>query len=119
MPFRISFVNIHVPKKRRPPFSKVNARSTFGCFIGYHSSVSYKLWDFERKYFVITRDVQFEETQFPKASDYGEPPADPYNHSRQRRHKSPSPLPEPKPNRPLYGVIIPVIPPPALEVFAT
>ena len=95
-------VNIYVPEERQPALSKVNPRSTFGCFIGYHSSVSYKLWDFERKCFVTTRNVKFEETQFPKASDYSEPPADTYDHSRQRRHQSPSPTPLPKPNRPLW-----------------
>ena len=79
-------VNIHVPEERQPALSKVNTRSTFGCFIGYHSSVSYKLWDFERKCFVITRNVQFEETKFPKAADYGEPPADTYDHLWRRRH---------------------------------
>ena len=32
-------VNIQIPKEWRPALSKVNTRSTFGCFIGYHSSV--------------------------------------------------------------------------------
>ena len=34
-------------------------------------------------------NVQFEETKFPKASDYGEPPVDTYDHSRQRWHQLP------------------------------
>ena len=63
-------------------------------------------------------NVQFEEIQFPKASDYCEPPADPYDHSRQKRHQSPSPLPEPEPNQPIYDEIV-VLPPPALKVFVT
>src|SRR5437773_757329 len=94
--------------------AKQNTRSTFGSFVGYHSSTSYKIWDFERKCFVITHSLKFEETEFPKASDYGEPPADPYDHSRQRWHQSPTP----EPNRQIYDEIV-VLPPPALEVFAT
>ena len=53
----------------------------------------------------------FEETEFPKASDFDEPPADPYDHSRSSQ-------PTPEPNWPIYDEII-VQPPPALEVFAT
>src|SRR5438876_10622276 len=96
------------PRSKRMATStfKGHTRSAFGFFIGYHSSASYKLWDFKRKCFVITWNVQFEETQFPKASDYGEPPADPYDHSRQRQHQSLSPLHEPKLNRPIYDEIV-------------
>ena len=107
-------VNNFIPEERRPALSKYNTRSTFGSFVGYHSSTSYKIWDFERKCFVITHSLNFEETEFPKASDYGEPPADPYDHSRQRWHQSPTP----EPNRQIYDEIV-VLPPPALEVFAT
>jgi len=69
-------VNNFIPEERRPALSKYNTRSTFGSFVGYHSSTSYKIWDFERKCFVITHSLNFEETEFPKASDYGEPSAD-------------------------------------------
>ena len=55
-------VNIHIPEQRSKSLNKVDTRSTFGCFIDYHTSVSHKIWDFERKCFVNSRDVLFEET---------------------------------------------------------
>ena len=51
------------------------------------------------------------ETQFPKASDFDEPPAHPYDRS------TPSPSPEPEP-RPIFDEIV-VQPPPALRAFKT
>ena len=106
-------VHVHVPEEWCKPLSKVDARSMFGCFIDYHTSVSHKIWDFERKCFINSHDLIFEETEFPKASDFDEPPADPYDHSRNTQHS-----PEPIPNWPIYCEIV-VLPPPALEVFAT
>ena len=108
-------VNVHIPEERRKPLNKVDTRSTFGCFIGYHTSVSHKIWDFERKCFVNSRDVLFEETQFPKASDFDEPPADFYDDSRQNPQAEN--IPEPI-SRPIFDEIT-VLPSPALEVFAT
>src|SRR5437667_12484769 len=35
-------VHAHVPEERCKPLSKVDARSTVGCFIGYHISLSHK-----------------------------------------------------------------------------
>ena len=102
-------VNAHVPEQRRKPSNKVDTRSTFGCFIGYHTSVSHKIWDFERKCFVNSRDLVFEETEFPKASDFDEPPADPYDDSRRNL-----PAKENLPERQLLDEII-VQQPPALR----
>jgi transposase InsO family protein len=36
-------VNVHNPEQRLKPLNKFDSRSTFGCFIGYHTSVSYKI----------------------------------------------------------------------------
>ena len=108
-------VNIHIPEQRRKPLSKVDTRSTFGCFIGYHTSVSHKIWDFERKCFVNSRNLIFEETEFPKASDFDEPPADSYDDSRMNPHIEQV---AEQASRPIYDEIV-VLPPPALEVFAT
>ena len=71
-----------------------------------------QIWDFERKCFVNSHDVIFEETQFPKPSDFDEIPADPYI-------PSPSPSPErPPETRQMFDEIT-VLPPPALQVFST
>ena len=51
------------------------------------------------------------ETQFPKASDFDEPPTDPYDRS------TPFPEPEPVP-RPIFNEIV-VQPPPALRAYKT
>ena len=72
--------------------------------------------DFERNCFIISRDLIFEETEFPKASDFDEPPADFYDDSR--RSPQAEQILEPSRTRPIYDEII-VLPPPALEVFAT
>jgi len=37
------------------------------------------VWDFERKVFVNSRNLIFFEMYFPKASDFDELPADPYD----------------------------------------
>src|SRR5437667_3049787 len=76
-------VHIQIPEQRRKPLSKVDPRSTRGCFIGYSGTTTmHKIWDFERKCFVNSRDLVFQETQFPKPSDF-EPPADPYDYAEQ------------------------------------
>src|SRR5205814_1596327 len=77
--------HIHVPEQRRKSLNKVDSRSTRGCFIGYLDTPKmHKIWDFERKCFVNSHDVIFEETQFPKPSDFDEIPADPYIPSPER-----------------------------------
>ena len=74
-----------------PPHATWNLLSTedafggFGCFIDYHTSVSHKIWDFERKCFINSHDLIFEETEFPKASDFDELLADHYNDSRKNQ----------------------------------
>jgi transposase InsO family protein len=103
-------VHIHVPKERQKASSKVDTQSTTGCFVGYtNTNTMWRVWDFERKVFVNSRDLIFFETEFPKASDFDEPPADPYDRS------TPSPPPEP---RPIFDEIV-VQPPPALRAFKT
>ena len=109
-------VHIHVPEERQKANSKVDTQSTTGCFVGYtHTNSMWRVWDFERKVFVNSRDLIFFETQFPKASDSDEPLADPYDRS------TPSPSPEPEP-RPILDEIVvqPEIEPlPALRAFKT
>ena len=105
-------VHIHVLEEHQRASSKVNPQSTTGCFIGYkNTNTMWWVWDFERKVFVNSHDLIFFETQFPKASDFDEPPVDPYNHS------TPSPEPEPK-QRPIFDAIV-VQSPPALCAFKT
>src|SRR5271170_3806538 len=105
-------VHIHVPKERQKASSKVDTQSTTGCFVGYtKTNTMWKVWDFERKLFVNSRDVIFFETEFPKASDFDEPPADPYD--RSTPFSSPEPVP-----RPIFDEIV-VQPPPALRAFKT
>ena len=108
-------VDAHVPEQRRPPLNKVNARSSSGCFIGYHTATSHKIWDFERQCFVNSHDLIFHETEFPNASDFDEPPADPYNDSKRKPQTKHTPKVTP---RLIFDEIV-VLPPPALEVFAT
>ena len=71
----------------------------------------WRVWDFERKVFVNSHDLIFFETQFPKSSDFDEPPADPYDRS------TPSPEPELE-QRSIFDAIV-VQPPPALHAFKT
>src|SRR5436190_5673119 len=106
-------VNVHIPEQHRKPLNKVDTWSTFGCFIGYHTSVSHKIWDFERKCFINSHDLIFEETEFPKASDFDELLADHYNDSRKNQQVEQA---EQAP-RPIFEEIT-VLPLPALEVFA-
>jgi len=70
------------------------------------------VWDFERKVFVNSHDVIFFETQFPKATDFNEPPADPYDRS------TPSPSPPPS-LRPIVDEIVVVETPSAVRAFKT
>jgi reverse transcriptase-like protein/integrase-like protein/Pol polyprotein/LTR polyprotein gag-polypeptide-like protein len=112
-------VHIDVPKQRQKRNSKLKTRATTGCFVGYTgTNTMHRVWDFERKVFVNSHDVTFFETQFPKPTDFNEPPADPYDRS------SPSPSsessPEPKDQTPsqAFEEII-VQSPPALRVFKT
>ena len=75
-------VHIHVPEERQKASSKVDTQSTTGCFVGYtKTNTMWRVWDFERKVFVNSHDLIFFETQFPKPSDFDEPPADPYDRS--------------------------------------
>ena len=105
-------VHIHVPKERQKASSKVDTQSTTGCFVGYtKTNTMWRIWDFERKVFVNSHDVIFFQTQFPKVSDFDEPPADPYDRS------TPSPEPEPI-SRPTFDEIV-VQSPPALRAFKT
>jgi len=113
-------VHAHVPKKRRPRRSKMQPRSTKGCFIGYTETTSiFKIWDFERKCFVNTHDLIFEETQFPKLSDFDEPPANAQilgpSSTRESTPESTSELA----NGPQIFDEIVVQPPPALQAFKT
>jgi hypothetical protein len=88
-----------------------DSRSTRGCFIGYLDTPKmHKIWDFERKCFVNSHDLIFDETQFPKPSDFDEPPADPY---------IPSPTPEQQSETRQIFDEITVLLPPALQVFST
>jgi len=58
-------VHSHVPEQRRKTSSKVDPRSTEGCFVGYlDTTTMHRIWDFERKCFVNSHDLIFEETQF-------------------------------------------------------
>src|SRR5436190_13162242 len=103
-------VHTYVPEARRKPLSKVDTQSTRGCFIGYlDTDTMHKIWDFERKCFVNSHDLTFEETQFPKPSDFDEPPADPYIPSQ-------SPSPEQQPETHQIFDEITVLLPPALQV---
>ena len=75
-------VHSHVPEARRKALNKLDPQSTHGCFIGYlDTTTMHKIWDFERKCFVNSHDLIFEETWFPKPSDFDEPPADLYKHA--------------------------------------
>ena len=67
----------------------------------------HKIWDFERKCFVNSHDLIFEETQFPKPSDFDEIPADPYIPSSEH----------PQETRQMFDEIT-VLSPPALQVFS-
>src|SRR4030095_10197820 len=95
-------------------------RSTTGCFIGYtDTKTMHKIWDFERKRFVNLHNLIFEETQFPRPSDFDEPLADAYI-----RHPSPSPSLSESSESSVESEIkvfdeIIVQPPPALQVFKT
>ena len=107
-------VHIHVPKERQEANSKVDTQSTTGCFIGYTgSNTMWRIWDFERNVFVNSHSVIFFETQFPKPTDFDEPPADPYD--RSTPSPSPESTPEPE-DRPIFDEIV-VLPPPALRAF--
>jgi hypothetical protein len=80
-------VHAAIPKKRRKKLGKVDTRATMGCFIGYtDTDTIHKIWDFERKCFVNSHDLTFEETQFPDPSDFDEPPADAYIANRPFPH---------------------------------
>jgi len=63
-------VYAHVPKQRR--VGKLSYRSTRGCLVGYHSSTSYKYWDFDRKCFETSHDLIIKELEFPVAADFDE-----------------------------------------------
>ena len=105
-------LHIHVPEECQKANSKVNARSTTGCFIGYtNTNIIWCIWDFKRKIFVNSHDVIFFETQFPKVSDFDKPPADPYDRSTL--------FPEPEPELRLTFDKIVVQPPFALQAFKT
>ena len=43
--------------------------------LGYRSSTSYKVWESERKCFVVTHDWRFQETDFPNVSEFDDLPA--------------------------------------------
>src|SRR5208282_2897502 len=102
--------HIHVSEQRRKSLNKIDNRSTRGCFIGYlDTSKMHKIWDFERKCFVNSHDLIFEETQFPKPSDFDEIPIDPYIPSSSPEHQSKT--------RQIFDEII-VLPPPTLQVFS-
>ena len=75
-------VHIYIPKERQKANSKVDTWSTMGYFVGYiNINTMWCVWDFEWQIFVNSHDVIFFETQFPKASDFNEPLADPYDRS--------------------------------------
>ena len=103
-------VYINISEECQKANSKVDTQSTTGCFIGYtNTNTMWWVWDFERKVFVNSHDLIFFETQFPKASDFDESPADPYDRSTS----SPSPEPEPWP---IFDEIV-IQSPPALCAF--
>jgi len=94
-------VDIHVPKKRRKKRSKVDIRATRGCFIGYsESNDKYRVYDLERKTFVYLHDLNFNETKFPHAKDFDEPPADPMDHNPSSPIPSRSSTASPEPLQP-------------------
>ena len=54
---------VHILKKRR---HKLQPKSRAMIFIGYEpGSKGYQFWDTAHQHFEISRDVKFEETQFP------------------------------------------------------
>ena len=135
-------VEANVPKKRKR-LGKIDTRSRTGCFVGYtDTNKMHEIWDFERKCFVTSRDLFFDETPFPEPSDFDEPPADVYTAYRpQNMHHPTSDIPTPTPAlsreltaeaqsllshpaldeivvQPLFDHIT-VQPPPAFQVFKT
>ncbi|TMC17117.1 MAG: transposase family protein, partial [Chloroflexi bacterium] len=132
-------VHADVPdeRRRKKPRNKIDTQSTTGCFIGYtDTNTMHKIWDFERNCFVNSHDLTFEETQFPKPSDFDEPPADAYGAYHRTlqtpvastpeisRESTPESMPEHalfptlQSERPIYDQIV-VQPPPALQAFKT
>jgi len=72
-------VHANVPTKRRKKLGKMDTRATRGYFIGYtDTDTIHKIWDFERRCFVNSHDLHFDEMQFPEPIDFDEPPADAY-----------------------------------------
>ena len=116
----------------------MDTRATRGCFIGYtDTDTIHKIWDFERRCFVNSHDVHFDETQFPEPTDFDESPADAYGAYHGLTNvpappvaapplapESPTltpvssrePSPEPQPAPHLYDEIVVQLPP-ALQVF--
>ena len=74
----------YVDKQTRGRRSKLKLRGIRGCFIGYVSSSTYKYWNFDRKCFLISHNLSFNETEFPTTSDF-----DNISHSAPRA-RSPS-----------------------------
>ena len=94
--------------------NKLKLAGTRGSFVGYVSS--YKYWNFARKCFVVSHNLTFKETEFPKATDFDRPPANaPSTITKPAvQQQSPEPVPEPKF---IYDEIT-VQPPPIGHVFA-
>src|SRR5271168_1994461 len=114
-------VYAHVPKQRR--VGKLSYRSTRGCLVGYHSSTSYKYWDFERKCFDTSHDLIIKELEFPTAADFDEDQISVSQAPRARPIAASSPVP---PTAPPPSVQAPQIfdqivvePPPSVQVFST
>ena len=97
-------VHTFVPKQRRRELGKLASRLTRGCLVGYHSSTSYKFWDFDRRCFDYSDDLIIKETQFPATQDFDE-------------LAQPS-TPPPSPDRPIFDEID-VLPPPTATALST
>ena len=95
-----------VPKQRC--HGKLASQSTRGCIVGYHSSTSYKIWDFERQCFDNTHDYIIRETEFPTAQDFGE---------SSQQSTPPSSAPSPETEREIFDEIE-VLPPPSATALS-
>jgi len=125
---------VHVYKERRQRWTKGKfaVRESSGCLVGYKATLNgeltdnYKYWDFERKQFLWSHNLDFT-TKFPAHNSFDEPSLAPpvpkaLLPAYQTQTESPTPIPKPplpiEEPRPIYDEIV-VEPPPALQVFSS